>query len=499
MSIHNSYFSKNNTIIYNSYTNTGRNPVTELFFGRVDNVISPKGFSRFIFDIDLSQLQEKISQGIINTGRTMTHTLNMTNTIMFNYDLLNTTTSDGRRRAISFDLELHRIPKINLTGASQTWDEGVGYDYYDNASLNSSNASLTSVNEKNNDRSFSSRPSNWYNSQTISGWSTNGIYVNNNTGTGNTINYSGLTFVDTQHFEFGNENIEFDMTNEINSILTGGTTGLTGWIISFKPDVENISGLTENYSVGFFTRHTQTFYEPYLQTNYNDLIIDDRNAFYSGKQNKLYLYSYINGRQQNFDSTPIVYITDPEDEILPSYSALTTNRITEGVYECVVPSITGYTTPSQFLDTWTNISIDGNSISNIENEFVLLNQSEYYQISTQSKEPVLFGFDFSGIKQDEKILNTDTRKINVFVKQAYSSKIILPKVECYYRVYVKEGTTEVNVQDWTQINKTTNEYYFIFDTKDKIPNEYYIDIKAYSSGQVDTYKRQLKFQIVNQK
>jgi hypothetical protein len=66
-------------------------------------------------------------------------------------------------------------------------------------------------------------------------------------------------------------------------------------------------------------------------------------------------------------------------------------------------------------------------------------------------------------------------------------------------VYVKEGTTEVNVQDWTQINKTTNEYYFIFDTKDKIPNEYYVDIKAYSSGQVDTYKRQLKFQIVNQK
>jgi hypothetical protein len=26
-----------------------------------------------------------------------------------------------------------------------------------------------------------------------------------------------------------------------------------------------------------------------------------------------------------------------------------------------------------------------------------------------------------------------------------------------------------------------------------------VDIKAYSSGQVDTYKRQLKFQIVNQK
>jgi hypothetical protein len=39
----------------------------------------------------------------------------------------------------------------------------------------------------------------------------------------------------------------------------------------------------------------------------------------------------------------------------------------------------------------------------------------------------------------------------------------------------------------------------MFDTRDKIPNEYFIDIKVLSSGQVDTYKRTLQFQIVNQK
>ena len=56
-----------------------------------------------------------------------------------------------------------------------------------------------------------------------------------------------------------------------------------------------------------------------------------------------------------------------------------------------------------------------------------------------------------------------------------------------------EGTTEVLVQDWTNINRTPNEYYFIFDTQDKIPNEYFIDIKVNSSGDVNTYKKQLKF------
>ena len=39
----------------------------------------------------------------------------------------------------------------------------------------------------------------------------------------------------------------------------------------------------------------------------------------------------------------------------------------------------------------------------------------------------------------------------------------------------------------------------MFDTRDKIPNEYYIDMKVESSGEINTYKRTLKFQIVNLK
>ena len=72
-------------------------------------------------------------------------------------------------------------------------------------------------------------------------------------------------------------------------------------------------------------------------------------------------------------------------------------------------------------------------------------------------------------------------------------------VSAYYRVYVREGTTEVDVQDWTKISKSSNEYFFFFDTRDKIPNEYFIDLKVLSSGEVNTYKQQIKFQIVNQK
>ena len=486
MSIYKSYFNKSNTLLYNSYTNTARNPVVELFYGRLTNIGVPFGFSRYIFDLDLTKLQSKLNDKTISidcNGYTgLTHTLRMTNTSAFDENLLNDKTSQGRRRATSFDLILYRIPE------NQTWDSGVGYDYY--------NYGITNL----NDRSFSERPTNWFERTTLSGWSTDGIYDNTNSLTGSGINYSGLTIVDIQHFEFGNEDIEFDMTNEINSILSGATTGITGWGISFLPQVENISGLTENYSVGFFSPQTQTFYEPFLETDYNDLILDDRSSFHADFNNSLYLYIYDGGNPVNLDTNPTVDILDADGDIVNGFSSLTTCNVTKGVYKVDVNELNPTSVPCLYYDLWKNLSINGVSLSDHENEFAILEKTNRYQIGTTTQEPKIYGFSFDGIKQSEKVLNTDIRKVNVTIKQAYSSNSLLSNVKAYYRIYVREGiNTEVQVQDWTRINKTNDGYYFIFDTTDKIPNEYFVDIKVESDRNIDTYKRELQFQIVNKK
>jgi hypothetical protein len=151
------------------------------------------------------------------------------------------------------------------------------------------------------------------------------------------------------------------------------------------------------------------------------------------------------------------------------------------------------------MDTWRNLNSNGFALPNVINEFTIYPLQKSLQIGTLSQEPSMYGFDFYGIKQDEKILNTDVRKVGVVIKKAYTPNHLLMKVDASYRVYVKEGSTEVQVQDWTKINRTPNEYYFIFDTRDKIPNEYFIDLKVLSSGEVNTYKKQIKFQIVNYK
>jgi len=500
MSILRSYINKNNTIISNSFVNTGRNPVIELNFGDSDLIVPNFGFTRFIFDLDLSLLEENISSGVISTGCTsaMTHTLQMTNTSSFDNELLNSFMSNERRRATSFDLILWRIPKFSgTTGIPQLWDEGVGYDYNDfNIAQNSANGGISPLTYVDS-RAYSTRPSNWYQTTTLSGWSQNGIYNNKNEGV---VNYSGLTIVARQHFELGNEDLNMDMTNEINGILNGSITGVTGWGISYLPQIENITGLTESYSVAFFSRHTQTFYQPYLLTNYNDLITDDRNLFLKNQENKLFLYVYQNGDFVNLDSDPFVRIEDRNGASVAGMASLTTCLKTKGVYEVTVPNgFSNSPTPCLFYDVWSGLTINGQSIPNVTNQFTLQPYTSGIQIGSVSKDPEIYGFDFYGILQNEKILNTDIRKVGVTIKKAYTGQVLLLDVSGFYRVYVMEGTTEVLVQDWTPLNRTPNEYYFIFDMRDKIPNQYFVDIQVNTSGEKDTYKRQLTFSIVNTK
>ena len=289
------------------------------------------------------------------------------------------------------------------------------------------------------------------------------------------------------------------MTAEINGVLNGTIPNVSGWGIAYKPQVENLTGLTNNYEVQFFTRHTQTFYEPFLETTYNDLIEDDRNQFTLGKVNKLYLYLFDNGNPINLDYNPKVDILDMMGDVIPGLSGLTTCQRTRGVYEVVIPPLMGYKTPCMFSDRWYDISYNNFPLPQVLNDFTLQPLKNAIQIGVVSADPLLYGFDFYGLKQNEEIVNTDTRKVGVIIKQAYTTQNLIQHVDASYRIYVKEGTTEVQVQGWTKINRTPNEYYFIFDSRDKIPNEYFIDIQVISSGEINTYKRQIKFQVVNTK
>jgi len=523
MSIHRSYFNKNNTIISNSLTNTGRNPVTQLFYGRStskcvytgysgdtcgnkfycretgnsgDSCDGVTGFtktgpgdtgftktfsnnhSRYIFDIDLSDLRVKVNSCCV-TASALTHTLKMTNTSNFDDTLINSKVlMNDTRRATSFELQLFKV-----TG--YTWDEGVGYDYQvPHASL-----------EPQYNTTQSNRPSNWAFSDTVTNWLP-GTYVN--TALPSPTTYTVLA---TQKFDHGDENISFSnvlLDNEINNRLNSSAVSDVVYGIAYIPPIEQITGSTESYSVGFFSRHTQTFYEPFLETSIDDLIVDDRGNFNLGCSNRLFLYVYdCDGNPICLDVDPTVEIIDCTDAVV---STLTATSLTCGAYyiDYNATSLPGtQTAPVQYEDVWSNISIGGLVQTPITNEFIINDNA--FTIGTTSIKPKVYGYSVSGIREDEKIKNGDKRKVYVSAREPYTTSNSALVDNIQYRLYVREGNTQVEVIPWTMVNMSFTDNYFLLDTSWMIPNEYHLDIKSTSNQQVDTYSKVIKFQIVNEK
>ena len=498
MSTHRSYFNKNNTIISNSLTNTGRNPVTQLFYGRStskciytaysgDTCDGATGFtktfsnnhSRYIFDIDLTDLRVKVNS-CCATASALTHTLKMTNTSNFDDTLINSNVlMNDTRRATSFELMLFKV-----TG--YTWDEGVGYDYkVPHASL-----------EPQYNTTQSNRPSNWAFSDTVTNWLVPGTYDNTQFPSPTT-----YTVLATQRFDHGNENVSFSsvaLDNEINTRLSSSSASDVVYGIAYIPPIEQITGSTESYSVGFFSRHTQTFYEPFLETSIDDLIVDDRGDFNLGCSNRLFLYVY------DCDGNPICLDNDPTVTIIDclgaSAAVYTATSLTCGAYyiDYNATSVPGTQTPPvQYEDVWSNISIGGIVQPPITNEFIINDNA--FTIGTTSIKPKIYGYSVSGIREDEKIKNGDTRKIYVSAREPYTTSKSALVDNIQYRLYVREGNTQVEVIPWTMVNMTFTDNYFLLDTSWMIPNEYHLDIKSTSNQQVDTYSKVIKFQIVNEK
>jgi len=457
------YFDRNNTIIYNNVTNTGRNPVAELFYGGRD---AENKYSRLLFYFDETNLKDLYTGGTYTDLTKLTHTLRLTNTGAFDKQLLGSTTCDGKDRACSFNLILFPL--------GQTWDEGNGYDY-EACDIFTAGDSSTSI-----------CPSNWTQAQTNIYWS-----GGNGTFTGST------TPLATIHFEQGNENINLDISDIVNGYLTGGTNYGLG--IAFERSLELTQTGSYNY-VGFFTRHTQTFYEPYVETIYNSHIKDDRANFYLDKNNKLYLYVNLGGEPTNLDSIPSVQILDNDGVVYSSITSSAVTHVTKGVY-CVdvkIPTSTAATDCYIFNDVWSGITINGISRPDITLDFALIDSGNYYNIGNNDTMPQKYGFNVSGIRRDEKIKRGDIRRVTVTARIPYTTNQTSVIDGLQYRLYVKEGRNELTVVDFQDVERSFNYNYFLLHTESLIPNTYYLDVKVTSNNEVSTIKDTLSFDIISQ-
>ena len=456
MSYFRSYFEKNNTILKQSQVNTAKNPNTELIYGST--------FSKFIFKVDFTDLKNKIDNGDFVIDSNTKHYLKMTNTIFGDESLLGQKNGKGRDRTSSFDLIVFKVTEF--------WDEGLGFDYEDEI------YDFTSGNN-----TFNERPSNWFNRTTLDTWASAGVY-------------STPTIIDTVHFDNGNEDLVADITSYVNGIILSGNTN-HGLGIAFASLYENINSEVDQ-SVAFFTKYTQTFFEPFVETVFQDRIDDDRQNFIAEVTQNLYLYVTKGTNFYDLDNNPTVDITDQSGAILSGLTGLTTTKIRKGVYQ-VSFGLTGALCDGKrfYYDKWKNLSLDGVSIANVTQKFVPKPYTSLFSVGENVKELQRYSVQFFGVKLNEKIKRGENRKIVVSFRS-----LDVPKTELfdevYYRIYIKEGRTNVNVFDWTQLD-VTNENSFFLNTDIMIPREYYLEIKGKTHTEEIYYNDQIKFEIISEK
>ncbi len=457
MSYFRSYFEKNNTIIKNSQVNTAKNPTTEIFYG--------SSFSKFIFKVDFTDLKNLIdnSDKVITTGTT--HTLHLTNTIFGDETFLGAKRGTGKQRTNSFDLIVFKV--------SEFWDEGLGFDYEDGG------YDFTTGNE-----TFDERPSNWFNRTTLNQWSAEGIYTDN------------PVILETIHFDNGNEDINVDITDYVNGIIVSGNTN-HGLGLAFAVLYQDITPEIDQ-SVAFFSKYTQTFFEPYVETFFDDRIDDDRHNFIEKTEQNLYLYITKGTNFYNLDELPTVDILDSTGTPIEGLTGLTSTLIKKGVYK-ITFGIDGILCDGKrfFFDKWKGLELDGVEINDVTQKFIPKPYSSLYTIGENQTELQRYVIQYFGIKQNEKIIRGEKRKVVITFKSLDYPKVQIFD-EVFYRMFIKEGHTNVIVHDWTQVD-VTNENSFSLDTSIYIPREYYIEIKGKTHTEEIFYDEHIKFEIVSEK
>jgi len=462
-----SYYLKNNTLISNNLSNNSQNPVTEISYGGLD-----KRVSRFIFNIDLTDLRKKIQDGLIIPNSTMRHTLHMSNTISYAPQYLGKKSySETIDRATSFSLDVFNV--------NEDWDEGSGYDFiYDTTLIPNSVA----------------QASNWSARTSTDNWSYAGAYQ------------SGTTQIITgQTFGKGNENINVDVTNYVNQLLFGtgytGTTAFTGnsYGLGIKfPDVLEQTQTAFTQAVAFHAKNTNTWYEPYIETSVVDTIVDDRNYFYLDKDNELYLYVNVGGFAQNIVVNK-VDIFDYEDNLVDTISGTSIVNVSKGIYKIGL-NVDSQTYPDAvlFRDEW-DLTINGRP-STYSGEFYLISEKKYYTFDQSNQ----INFDnyffyFWGINERENITAGNVRKVKLTIKELYPNQNNFLPLDIEYRLFTTVGKKyEIDVIPFTSVNRTSSGYEFNLDTSWLIPQDYYLQIRM-KNGNYYENKQTLSFTVVSDK
>jgi len=490
------YINKVNSIIKGSELNTSLNPISEISYG--------KNISRMLIYFDHSKIKKLMKDGTYPDKSKIKHRLKITNAGSLDFTTLHdckiSSIDNGtKKRASSFDLIFFLIPK--------TWDSGKGFDYTRNA-LNKDFYDTAQISKN---RLTSTDGCNWFQRRNGIDWDEPGVYSNDTLSKEydnfSSENGSKIIFA-RQRFEVGNENINIDITDIVNKFISGEIEN-NGIGVAFTPALERLGedktksvSNVDNY-ISLFTNKTNTFFEPFVETTYYNYIDDDRANFVIDKDNKLYLYCNLGGNLTDLDQLPIVTIKDDYDNVITDANGRLMENVeakhySKGVYYIDLKILHNDKEPDTMLyDTWNNIIYNGSQLNSVELDFTLKAPNMFFNIGDKIEQNDRLIPNVSGINNSEKIKRGDIRKIKIDARLQYSTQDYQLISGMESRLYVMDGTREIDVFEWEPVNKTFLENYTMIDTSILIPQRYYLDVKIKYGMEEIIHHDVLHFDIVN--
>lgn len=443
------------TIIKDSELNTGLNPVAELNYGN--------DVSRALIHFDIEGLKEMVDNKTFANIDSLRHVLKLTNCGSVNNDVHNMKLTSGscstKDRATSFDVILFKVP--------MEWDNGKGVDFITDFWI--------SDNHK-----FSNSGCNWFQRMNGAPWENEGIYTTTQLSQEYEKYSAGedSIIISRQHFDIGNENFEFDITDYVNDLIERREIN-NGLGLAFSPLTE-LAFTEKTQYIGFFGPYTNTFFHPYLESVYYEQICDDRDEFHMGRKNRLYFYCI----DFNLDEMPTCHIDGLDIE-------LEVKQQTKGVYYTEFTIEKGIVEKDTILyDVWDNLIVDGKKMEAMEYAFVVLEPEQLFGVK---KETGTYVPHVSGMNDDERVQIGELRELVVSFRKKYTTNQQKFVKNAEYRLYCMDGSKELVVFDYQPIDRNGYGNTFMIDTTDLIPNKYHIDIRRGN----DYFRDVLRFEVVS--
>jgi hypothetical protein len=553
---------KSTTIISESNNNFGSNPILSLFFGA-------GGFSRILINFNLNYIRRFVQDKTFPDLCRLKHTMKLWNCGNLDFRSFNspcpTIDLQTAQRAQSFELIMFKIP--------QFWDNGRGYDA-DN--VNYASSTLCGTNLFGNNASCEGVT--WHQSRSHHQWGegilgnyshllykpereyfttdkdfnpvTDNVkehlerlnhiydkYGNMLYPVNEAFPFEGVTkgiytekFIEEQyrrfnnrqssiilrakHFEYGNENMTWDVSDIINDWLLRDNEYNRinhGFAICFSPEYNRIM-CDIPQCINFFGHNCSNFFEPYIETSYEDVIKDDRENFYMDMPRRLYFYfNHGYGKPTNLawkkNDKPICTITGTLEDGSEYTETPEVIQATKGVYYVETELSSNDTTENRmFYDIWSNLSFydcDKDKIIKVKDktlEFTTKDTDDLYSFGDGDFMPKQYSVSCSGIKYGEKVRRDDGIRRLMFefnIPFTYSQSALIDDSKCM--LFIKDGYNKIiDVwHEWQPIHKTFNANFIYFDCQSYLPNKYYLDVMTTSNGTVKRHVEVLNFEIVS--